>query len=924
MPDLELSFESGEDSLSVRRFSTVESVSSLFTVSVWAVSPNPSLALADLVGKGASLRVTAGWKHVRGGGTRLWTGICASIEQVRVDPKGLSTYHLAIVPTLWLLTQKRDYRIFQYLSVPDVIDKVLGEWGIAPEWQIDRPRYERLEYLVQYGESDLSFFCRLLEDAGIAFRFVDDPARGSVLTLGDRLQGAPPRPGPPVRYVDNPGQSAEQEFITEVVVGHDVRPGAYTLRGQDLRRPDQHPSGAAPKAPAPEDRYEQYHYDPGAQLIEMRGKSREHPHADDRGVARYDPPWAESQASRALEALRADRRAVGFAVNTLDLWPGVVFSIGNHPRGELAAPLLVIELACSGSPGEEWSARGRAVFTDVQYRPAQITPKPRAVSVQSATVVGPAGQEIHTDEFGRVRVELRWDRLGHRNESSSCWMRVSQGWAGAGYGLFQVPRVGQEVLVGFMDDDVDQPVVVGRVHNLTSPVPYRLPEDKTRAGWKSDTSPGSHGYNEVYFEDQAGDELVYLQAQRHQRTLVKHDETITVGRDRDKTVVFNETDTTLGNRTEVTVLNRTETIGMHRTTMVVSSLEKRVVGDETETNEVDQVFRVGKDHESVTRGEKRELIDIDQHVTVRKNRNERVDKTFALSIGIDLQEKIGGSHATQAGADILLQAGSVLVGEARDITLKGPGGFLRIDASGGVVSGTLVKINTGGSGGGGSADVQRALLARQAGAAKPHKWDKDCLLKIFCPGDKAVIDQLAKTKLDVADEITFDDPYYNGTRWTTKVFPAGGVSDGSEKKIGLLSGSSCEEAATTIYHEIHHQNQDPKMTFAEKEYDAYTVTEQWTINKGFGSQGSPSEMRATTADGKVVPNTTGIQKFVHDNYPIPKAGASETVVGKAPNGDAIISDGTKTWKRKPQRGDTYPGPMKVKGHKDIDTSEWKC
>jgi type VI secretion system secreted protein VgrG len=923
MADLELSLECGEDSLSVRRFSVVEAVSELFTVSVWAVSPDPSLALEEIVGKGASLRVVGGWKHVREGGARTWTGICASIEQVRVDPKGLSTYRLIIHPTLWLLTHKRDYRIFQYLNVPDIADKVLAEWGIEPVWRIDRPRYERLEYRVQYGESDFSFLCRLLEDAGIAFTFPEDGGRASVLTLGDRLQGGAPRSGPPIPYVDNPSQSAELELVTDVTLGHEVRPGAYTLRGQDFRRPDQHPSGAAPKAPAPEDRYEQYHYDPGAQLIEMRGKSREQPSADDRGVARYDPPWAAAQAGRALEALRADRRAVTFAANTFDLAPGAVFSIGNHPRAELGSPLLVVELACSGSPGEEWSLRGRAVFADVQYRPPQITPKPRPVSVQSAMVVGPGGQEIHTDEFGRVRVELGWDRLGRKNEGSSCWMRVNQGWAGAGYGLFQVPRVGQEVLVGFMDDDVDQPVVVGRVHNLTSPVPYKLPDNKTRAGWKSDTSPDSHGYNEIYFEDQAGEELVYLQAQRHQRTLVKNDETITVGQNRDKTVFHNETDTTLGNRTEVTLLNRTETVEMHRTTMVVSNLEKRVAGDETETNEEDQVFRAGKDHESTTRGEKREVIDIDRHVTVRRNRNERVDRTFSLSIGIDLQEKIGDSRATTAGADIVLQAGSALVGEAMDITLKGPGGFVRIGGGGSIVSGTLVKINTGGSGGGGSADTQRALLARQAAPPGSHPWDKDCILKIFCPGDKAVIDQLARTKLDVADEITFDDPYYNGTRWTTKTFPAGGVSSAEDKKIGLLSGSSCEEAATTIFHEIRHQNQAATMSFAEKEYDAYTLTEQWTIDKGFGSQGSASVMRTKDANGKVIPNVAGIKTFVHDNYPIPKPGAEE-VVGKAANGDSIVTNGTKTWQRKPQRGDTYPGPMKVKGQKVVDTGGWTC
>ena len=155
------------------------------------------------------------------------------------------------------------------------------------------------------------------------------------------------------------------------------------------------------------------------------------------------------------------------------------------------------------------------------------------------------------------------------------------------------------------------------------------------------------------------------------------------------------------------------------------------------------------------------------------------------------------------------------------------------------------------------------------------------------------------------------------------MFPAGGVSSAVDKKIGLLSGSSCEEAAKTIYHEIHHQNQAATMSFAEKEYDAYTVTEQWTIDRSLSSQGDASVMRSRNAGGKVVPNTAGIKGFVHDNYPVPKPGAEE-VAGKAANGDTIVTDGTRTWQRKPLRGDTYPGPMKVKGHKVVDTSGWKC
>ncbi|HHH31766.1 MAG TPA: type VI secretion system tip protein VgrG, partial [Polyangiaceae bacterium] len=208
--------------------------------------------------------------------------------------------------------------------------------------------------------------------------------------------------------------------------------------------------------------------------------------------------------------------------------------------------------------------------------PEQETPKPRVWGVQVATVVGPAGEEIHTDEYGRVRVQFPWDREGQKDENSSCWMRVSQGWAGAGYGGIHIPRIGQEVLVSFLDGDPDQPIVVGRVYNEAEPVPYKLPENKTVSTFKSDTSPKSGGFNELRFEDAAGRELIYVQAEKDWSSLVKNDQMHVVGRNQSRLIRGDESSATVGNNTRLVQSNEMETVGQNRTSVIGASRETTV------------------------------------------------------------------------------------------------------------------------------------------------------------------------------------------------------------------------------------------------------------------------------------------------------------------------------------------------------------
>ncbi|MEO5730655.1 MAG: phage baseplate assembly protein V, partial [Byssovorax sp.] len=299
-------------------------------------------------------------------------------------------------------------------------------------------------------------------------------------------------------------------------------------------------------------------------------------------------------------------------------------------------------------------------------------------------------------------------------------------WAGTGYGMMVIPRLGHEVLVGFLNGDPDAPIIVGRVFNATQRVPYKLPDHKTRSTWKSDSSLGSDGFNEIMFEDLKDTELVYVQAQKNLRKLVKNDETITVGHNRQKLVIMNELETTGVDRTEVTGANRTEITGANRMTMIGGNREKLIYGDEVEKTNGKQTIRIGQDQDITVQQNKREHVVGDSHLRVAGKRNQRIDGVQSLSVGQDQQEQVGRNHALKVGNEIHLTAGSNMVFESKDLTIKGPGGFIRIDAGGITIKGTKVLINSGGSPGSGAGSHPEAVEAAvEAQIEEPQKPEVD-------------------------------------------------------------------------------------------------------------------------------------------------------------------------------------------------------
>jgi type VI secretion system secreted protein VgrG len=532
-----------KDGLDVREFSVEQAMNTLFSVTLTAVSRNADIDFEEVIGKDASFTL-----HGRGaeGGKRTWRGICSEFHQVRVEETGLSTYQLCIVPKLWLASQRRNYRIFQIKTELDIAKQILNEWGIGYVEKIES-QYKTRKYLVQYGETDLGFFSRVLEEAGISFYFADQDRR-TELVLADAPQKGEQRHAP-IAFKDTPNHADDKEHVTAVRVSRHVRPGKLTLSDYDYRKPAEYPLSASASSGGVEEGLESYHYVPGAFLFES-DKGDVTPVADDRGRHRADEGEGKKLAEKRLAAARGDAAVAEFQTNVVDLAPGSVMRILDYPQRVLGEykKLLVLQSRIQGRANEELSHHCEIRGAEQPYHPPLVQVQPRVSGVENATVVGPPGEEIHTDEFGRVRVQFHWDRYGNRDENSSCWIHVSQTWGGAGYGGSNLPRVGQEVIVDFLGGDPDRPVITGRVYTNLQRTPYPLPEHKTRSGWRSNSSPTTGGYNEIMLEDRAGHELVHMRAQKNMTTQVNNDHFSTIGNNRSTSVQQNESKTVGGSQ----------------------------------------------------------------------------------------------------------------------------------------------------------------------------------------------------------------------------------------------------------------------------------------------------------------------------------------------------------------------------------------
>ncbi|MRG98457.1 type VI secretion system Vgr family protein [Polyangium spumosum] len=627
--------------LDVRRFSIEEGISALFVVTLEALSTDPALAFDDVVGQKARFTIQ------RGAEERSWTGITRSARLLRVEEDGLSAYEVVLVPVLWLLTQRTNRRIFQHVSEPEIATRLLSEWRVPHELRLS-DTYKAREYRTQYDESDHAFLSRTLADAGISYFFVEKDDE-TVVVLSDAPQRGQPR-GARLPFKADVTM-VTGEYVTRAQAGRELRPGRVAIRDRDHRLPAAYPLHASADARALdiEGRLESFEATPGAFLYRTN-QAGGTPVADDRGAYRSDERAAKSLAQKRLEAQREGAVVFSFETNALDLAPGVIVQIDGHPRPELARGLLLVGTRLDGTQDGDWTHVCEARSLELPYRPPIAVPRPRTQGVESATVVGPHGEEIHCDELGRIRVSFHWDRESEMDEQSSCWLPVSQAWAGAGYGSLSMPRVGQEVLVDFIGGDPDRPVVVGRIHTAIQKVPYPLPANKTKSGWRTSSSPGGGGFNEILFEDKKGHELIQVHAERDVEATVERDAALTVKRDQ-KTRVVRDAEVIVGrNAAQLVQDNARQVVGLS---------SARVVG-------VNEIVDIGGDQAMTVAGDQ------------------------AVAVGGSSETTIAGAHALEVGATQIIRAGGT-------ITITSGAASITLEPSGKVtISGTEIVLQSSG------------------------------------------------------------------------------------------------------------------------------------------------------------------------------------------------------------------------------------
>jgi type VI secretion system secreted protein VgrG len=533
MQNLSITIQTG-DPLDVRDFTVEEHINHLFVVSVVALSTNQNIDLEAAIGMPATFTL-------REGEGRTWSGICSEIRQVSIEEGGAARYRVVIAPRLWLLTHRKNHRIFQFQTELAIALQILKEWDIVPQLRIGET-YKPRKFKVQYDETDFDFVNRMFEEAGISYFFAD----GGTMVVTDAPQAGPVRERP-LQFNAEP-MSGDTNYATSVQAVRRVAPGKATLQDHDYRKPATYKMAQSAAAGVPaEQAIEAFDFQEG-QFLFASPESGEKA-SDDRGTTRSDEAAGAALAKKRLAAKRFGAKEVTFEARAIDLTVGSVVGISGHARADFESErLLVLGLTTSGHADGGWSTSCEATLASEPFHPPMRTPRPAALGVESATVVGPPGEEIHCDEFGRVRVHFHWDRESQMDDKSSCWMHVNQPWGGAGFGGSMLPRVGQEVLVQFLGGDPDRPVVTGRVYTNLQPTPYTLPDNKTQSGFRTNSTGGGGGFNELMMEDKLGQELLRMRAEKDMLSRINNDKTTSIGRHRRSTIDGNDKEAVQGNQ----------------------------------------------------------------------------------------------------------------------------------------------------------------------------------------------------------------------------------------------------------------------------------------------------------------------------------------------------------------------------------------
>ncbi|EKY3170274.1 type VI secretion system tip protein VgrG [Cronobacter sakazakii] len=571
-----------------------------------------------------------------------------AVSAVELSGTRYAAYELTVEPDLWPMQRDRNLRIFQGQTVPQIVKTLLGESRVNMEERLSGS-YRVWEYCAQYQESSLDFISRLLELEGIAYHFRHEQDRHT-LVLTDAPGQYEPFPGyETIPYHVTPsGGSTDEEGISQWALEDSVTPGIYSLDDYDFRKPNAWLFQARQNPLSPQ---------PGSiDVYDWPGRFVEHGHG-------------EFYARIRQERWQVEHRQTQGTATALGIAPGHTFVLRNAPffgdNGEYLTTIAHYRFeenryASGPDSNTLHEIRFEVIPADVPYRPAQKTPWPRTYGPQTAKVVGPQGESIWTDKYGRVKVKFHWDRLGKGDDTSSSWVRVSSAWAGQGFGGVQIPRVGDEVVVDFINGDPDRPLITGRVYNEASMPPWALPAAATQMGFLSRSKDGSpDNANALRFEDKAGEEQVWLHAEKNMDTEIENDETHSVGSNRTKTIGANETTTVKKNRTETVVENETITVHQNRTETVDGNETITIHSNRTETVDQNEDVRIGQ-NQSVT-------VNGAQTLRVDKTKTETIALASMLNVGLAQNTNIGAAYVLNVGAGWMTNVGAM---QMHNVALK--------------------------------------------------------------------------------------------------------------------------------------------------------------------------------------------------------------------------------------------------------------
>ncbi|WP_449285934.1 type VI secretion system Vgr family protein [Marinobacter sp. PE14] len=614
--------EYSSDHFSVVGFALTERLSELFQGRLDLASTDPSVGASNVLEQPVDLVV---WRD--GAPLRRFTGVVS--EFARGDSGHRRTrYELVFRPPLWRLALMHNSRIFQNRGTDEIVRTLLEERGVVDTvFDLKRGPEER-EYCVQHRESDLTFVERLAAEEGWHYRYQHGGLDGQeppALIFADHHRDSPRLKAAP--YNGKAGGSARTPCVFRFAYRERVRPASVAIKDYTFKNPA----------------YALMHEQAGDQILHRA----DYQHYDYPGRFKQDAsgrPFTEAR----LEALRSDASTAFGESNRPDFAPGARVPLTNHDNEAVNRDWLLTAITHTGSQPQALEEEGgseptrygnhfNAIPADRSWRPL-CEHKPLMDGPQMAVVTGPEGEEIHCDQYGRVKVRFPWDRYAANDEHSSAWLRVSQGWAGGEYGFTALPRIGHEVIVSFLDGDPDQPIITGRTWHATNTPPYSLPEHKTRTTLKTKTHKGE-GSNELRFEDEAGEEQIYVHAQKDLALITEN--------------------------------NRTEVIRN------------------------DRHLTVGNDRKAHIKG--------NDHATVNGEKREKTGKDRSFNVTGTLHLKAGTAWLTDCGTELHIKAGQKAVIEAgAEITLKAGGSFVKIDPSGVAMGGAAIKLNAGGAPGKGS------------------------------------------------------------------------------------------------------------------------------------------------------------------------------------------------------------------------------